>query len=38
MLSLIYIDRLIKYDAFIINNYSVYRVIITSYVLYGLME
>ena len=31
VLSLIYIDRLIKMDSFVINSHSVYRVIITSY-------
>lgn len=30
VLSLIYIDRLIKMDSFVINSHSVYRVIITS--------
>ena len=31
MLSLIYIDRLIRDDSFIINGFSAYRVILTSY-------
>ena len=31
VLSLIYIDRLIRDDSFIINGFSAYRVILTSY-------
>lgn len=35
LLSLIYIDRLIRLDSFVINGYSVYRVVLTSYCLYS---